>query len=348
MVLYYDSAGKLKTMIPHGEPIRQGSVLNLYFYFDLDNELVTASKALLIRYKMPNSNIFSSDSVATYNGEPTFSQIVESDDVEEIGGLVNGTSYRKFTCVLGTAATQVCGNLEIAVYACDVQTADNQTTYLNPVHLGNATIYLEKTLGLFPNATLGMTRSEYEALLEALVPLVALKQLMDGGAGEFDFASVDSGILKINGVDISTLFAAKDGSATQDFKVKDLVYYKNNTPQSLTTKLESIQNLLDSLVNSDLNSWIASVNTFKNEFETFMTETSADNVINTLSEIRTEILTTNSELTTFKNTLSGIFTHANFSKIAVADNGKINVANLKSAIETVVDDMFADISEVEY
>lgn len=348
MVLYYDSTGKLKTMIPHGEPIRQGSLLNLYFYFDLDNELVTASKALLIRYKLPNSNIFSSNSVATYNGSVPFSQIVESDDVEEIGGLVNGTSYRKFTCALGTAATQVCGNLEVAVYACDTQTVNSQTTYLNPVHLGNATIYLERTLGLFPNATLGMTRTEYEALLEALVPLVALRQLINGGEGEFSFASVDSGALKIGGVDISTLFAAKAGSATQDFKVKDLTYYKNNTPQSLISKLDGIQDLLDSLVNSDLNSWIASMNALKAQFESFMTETSADNIINTLSEIRDQILATSSDLTDFKNTLSNIFTHTNFSKIAVADNGKINVANLKSAIETVVDDMFADISEVEY
>lgn len=384
MILYFDSKGKLVQMLLHvgtsenATPPRQCGPLPIYLYFDTTNTSVGSDKVIHMRYKTPGKSTFSEDCPMTYIGTPNF----ESYEHEEIGELVDGRPYKVYSYVFASdsPAVKTAGvvNLSFKVYT-RTGTASNYS-YTNPVMLSNANVFVEETLGLAPDASIGMTPSEYNSLMAALNPVLALKQVIDSGEGEFTFAKIISNLIYKNGVeisnlfaakggdatvdflvkiltaitvqaatiklnnqDITTLFAAKAGSDTQDFSVKDLKYHdSNNVEYSLISKMTTIEALLDSLVNSDLNTWIAAMNQLKDNFEEFMTGSSSDNIINTLTELRTELATKASK-TYVDGQDSGLSGEID-TKIAAF----LNSSDFENKVKAIIDEMFADISEVEY
>lgn len=384
MILYFNSSGKLVQMLPHvgtaadATAPRQGGPLPIYLYFDTTNPLVGSSKVIYMRYRIPGQSAFSSDCVMTYVGQTAFS----SYENEEVGELVNGTNYivYSYTFASNSTAVSLPGVLNLAFKIYTQQGSSPNYTYVNPIMLSNAKIFLEETLGLAPDASIGMTPSEYNTLMTALNPVLTLKQVIDSGEGEFTFAKIISGLIYKNGVeisnlfaakggdatvdflakiltaitvqaatiklnnqDITTLFAAKAGSDTQDFSVKDLKYHdSNNVEYSLISKMTTIEALLDSLVNSDLNTWIAAMNQLKDNFEEFMTGSSSDNIINTLTELRAELATkaSKSYVDTQDSALS--------SEIDGDISTFLNSTSFKNKVMSIIDEVFADVSEVEY
>lgn len=384
MILYFDSKGKLVQMLLHvgtsenATPPRQCGPLPIYLYFDTTNSLVGSGKVIYMRYKTPGKSTFSEDCPMNYIGTQNF----ESYEHEEIGELVDGNSYKVYSYEFASdsPAVKTAGvvNLSFKVFT-RTGTSPNYN-YTNPVMLSNANIFVEETLGLAPDASIGMTPSEYNSLMAALNPVLALKQVIDSGEGEFTFAKIISGLIYKNGVeisnlfaakggdstvdflakiltaitvqattiklgnqDITSLFAAKAGSDTQDFSVKDLKYHdSNNVEYSLISKMTTIEALLDSLVNSDLNTWIAAMNQLKDNFEEFMTGSSSDNIINTLAELRAELDTkaSKSYVDTQDSALS--------SEIDGDISTFLNSTSFKNKVMSIIDEVFADVSEVEY
>ena len=84
MYLYFNKQGVLTTVIPHGEPVRQGSTLNLYVCFDEDyfsnkeelNKFVISSSL-----NLPSSNNRSTDFIfQNYPSHPVlFEKLIDSE-----------------------------------------------------------------------------------------------------------------------------------------------------------------------------------------------------------------------------------------------------------------------------
>lgn len=385
MILYFDSSGELVQMLPHvgttanATAPRQKSALPIYLYFDTDNPLVSGSnKVIYMRYRIPGESKFDSDCVMEYEGEQEF----ESFENELIGELEDGETYKVYSYqFLGTSkAVSLPGIVNFAFTIYNQTGTGVSAVNSDPVMLSNAKILIQETLGLESDSSVGMTPSEYQNLMAALNPVIGLKQIIDAGTGEFTFAkvianqifkgnseistlfaakggdsdvdflarllvatTVQAAVLKIGNQDITNIFAYKAGTDTQDFSVKDLKYHdSNNVEYSLIQQMNSIFELLNSLSTSDVNQWITSMNTLKSQFEEFMTGASSDNIINTLSELRTELATkaTKTYVDSQDNTVSGSID----TKIATF----LNSNDFKNKVKTIVDEMFADISEVEY
>lgn len=385
MILYFDSSGELIQMLPHvgtaenATAPRQQSALTINLYFDTNNSLVSGSnKVIWLRYKIPGQSAFSSDCPMTYAGEQEF----ESFENELVGKLEDGETYKVYSYSFtgNSAAVSLPGIVNFAFTIYNQTGTSPSYTYSDPIKLSNAKILIQETLGLEADSSIGMTPSEYQNLMAALNPVIGLKQTIDAGTGEFTFSkiiasqifkgsseistlfaakggdaaidflarllvatTVQASVLKIGNQDITNMFAYKAGTDTQDFSVKDLKYHdSNNVEYSLIAKMTEISELLDSLVNSDLNSWITSMNTLKSQFEDFMSGTSSDNIINTLSELRAELATKAAKtyVDSQDNTVSGSID----TKIATF----LSSNDFKNKVKEIVDEMFADISEVEY
>lgn len=385
MILYFDSSGELIQMLPHvgtaenATAPRQQSALTINLYFDTNNSLVSGSnKVIWLRYKIPGQSAFSSDCPMTYVGEQEF----ESFENELVGKLEDGETYKVYSYSFAgnSAAVSLPGIVNFAFTIYNQTGTSPSYTYSDPIKLSNAKILIQETLGLEADSSIGMTPSEYQNLMAALNLVIGLKQTIDAGTGEFTFSkiiasqifkgsseistlfaakggdaaidflarllvatTVQASVLKIGNQDITNMFAYKAGTDTQDFSVKDLKYHdSNNVEYSLIAKMTEISELLDSLVNSDLNSWITSMNTLKSQFEDFMTGTSNDNIINTLSELRAELATKAAKtyVDSQDNTVSGSID----TKIATF----LSSNDFKNKVKEIVDEMFADISEVEY
>lgn len=385
MILYFDSSGELVQMLPHvgtaenATAPRQQSTLTINLYFDTDNPLVSGSdKVIWLRYRIPGQSAFSPDCPMDYVGEPEF----ESFQHELIGELEDGKPYKVYSYSFAgnSAAVSLPGIVNFAFTIYNRTGTSPNYTYSGPIKLSNAKILIQETLGLEADSSIGMTPSEYQNLMAALNPVIGLKQVIDAGTGEFTFAkiianqifkgsseistlfaakggdaavdflarllvatTVQASVLKIGNQDITNMFAYKAGTDTQDFSVKDLKYHdSNNVEYSLIAKMAEISELLDSLVNSDLNSWITSMNTLKSQFEEFMTGSSSDNIINTLSELRAELATkaSKSYVDTQDSALS--------SEIDGDISTFLNSTSFKNKVMSIIDEVFADISEVEY
>ena len=163
MILYFDNNLKLKTIIPHGEIPRQCGDLN-NFWVLLPSDFNTDNKTIGVRFKRPGDLKYDSDILLDRQARPYIFEKI--DENENAGELEVGRSYKKFYIDSIDNdyfwITEKAGNLQAQF-----------TLYegVSPVSLstikqfGNATIYLEETLGLQPDRSLGMTRSEYESLL---------------------------------------------------------------------------------------------------------------------------------------------------------------------------------------
>ncbi len=165
MLLYFDNTRTLKTIIPHGEPCRQGDTLTLEVLFDkevfmVNNVDVFDQCTIGFRYLRPGEDKFSAlIPFEERYAEKVFNRI---DEKEFIGALEDGEEYT--TVGIGPSSANIQritdknGELKITILV----------YYGSKVLVTSQTVInVEDTLGLKPNEGLGMTQSQYNALMEA-------------------------------------------------------------------------------------------------------------------------------------------------------------------------------------
>ncbi len=177
MILYYDSEGKLATVLPHGSIPRQGGslIVDVYFDKDLIADEFWEKTLLSVRYKTVDSKMFSSDNIMNRLGPKVFTKLTAGENVNK---LVPGEEYQVFridmTYLDSGKVLNKYGDLKLAFLLRAVEDevdGDGNTVQVdifNPISLGQASIYIEETLGFEADSSLGMTFSEYQALMRYL------------------------------------------------------------------------------------------------------------------------------------------------------------------------------------
>jgi len=318
MILYYDNTGKLKTIIPHGDIPRQGDtnvVLDIYFDKTFYNtNYLNSNKSLYLRYKFEDDLSFGEDNIVSpISG--TYRTFTEIDETERVGSLVNGTEYA--VCSVTIPSISKAGKMSLVFNWKQVQ----NTTVLSETYLGKAEIYVEETLGLAPDVGLGMTRSEYVSLMNSLQTIVTTFNSLIGGA--LNIISLGNS----NGDEIDL----NDNLDANNHYITNVNVNAPTSDNNPTTKkyvddiISSLQSAINTLIGTDIATFATEFEQLKTSFNTFMNSSSADDVINTLSEIQ-------NSLTNINNRLGNMYTKA----------------QTDAKIVEIVDNMFADISEVEF
>ncbi|WP_281512130.1 hypothetical protein [Mammaliicoccus vitulinus] len=146
MYLYFNKEGILTTIIPHGEPIRQGSYLNIYVCLDEDffeDEYSRNNSTINIDLILPNGKMGTTKMVPINNPiEPE--QFTKTKDSEITYDLVPNrlywTYHFRWTPEQSTIyAGKLIANISILKY---VNSINEDIQYF-----GNADLYVEKTFG---------------------------------------------------------------------------------------------------------------------------------------------------------------------------------------------------------
>lgn len=153
MYVYFNNEGVLKTTIPHGEPVRQGSNLNLYIclepdFFTSKNENIedwTVNVDLIL----PNEKIGTTKLLTTkVNNIPETIIFQKTNDSEVTYDLKNGKDYLcyEFSFTPETS-TVYAGTLIAAISLIKIDMVDGVVISKDTKYFGNANIFVEKTFG---------------------------------------------------------------------------------------------------------------------------------------------------------------------------------------------------------
>nr|DAO54097.1 MAG TPA: hypothetical protein [Caudoviricetes sp.] len=153
MYVYFNNEGVLKTTIPHGEPVRQGSNLNLYIclepdFFTSKNENIedwTVNVDLIL----PNERIGTTKLLTTkVNNIPETIIFQKTNDSEVTYNLKNGKDYLcyEFSFTPETS-TVYAGTLIAAISLIKIDMVDGVVISKDTKYFGNAIIFVEKTFG---------------------------------------------------------------------------------------------------------------------------------------------------------------------------------------------------------
>ena len=153
MYVYFNNEGVLKTTIPHGEPVRQGSNLNLYICLETDfftskNENIedwTVNVDLIL----PNEKIGTTKLLTTkVNNIPETIIFQKTNDSEVTYDLKNGKDYLcyEFSFTPETS-TVYAGTLIAAISLIKIDMVDGVVISKDTKYFGNANIFVEKTFG---------------------------------------------------------------------------------------------------------------------------------------------------------------------------------------------------------
>lgn len=181
MYLYFNKQGVLTTVIPHGEPVRQGSTLNLYVCFDEDyfsskeelNKFVISSNLIL-----PSSSNRSTDFIfQNYPSHPVlFEKLIDSEITYD---LIPGKYYWIFHQELAPELSTVNSgkltiNVKIEKPIID-ESLENSPVIETVKYLGKADVYIEKTYG---NSAIvsNISENHYNNLVNQFKELLATVQ----------------------------------------------------------------------------------------------------------------------------------------------------------------------------
>ena len=155
MYLYFNKHGTLTTIIPHGEPVRQGSYLNIYVL--LDDDFFSNINGNINNYNVtveivfPDNPSISTNKISSVGG-PNLLPFSKTDDSEMTYDLVQGVRYWtyhfRFT---PSQATMNAGKINACVSIQKINILDygdvESTIEEDLLYFGKADIYVEKTFG---------------------------------------------------------------------------------------------------------------------------------------------------------------------------------------------------------
>lgn len=157
MYLYFDKTGKISTVIPHGEPARQGSPLKLFICFDYDffesKGLQRENIGVYVKITKPGQkNPGVAISPIT---EPTLEKFDKNIFSEVTYNLIPGKRYwtYKFS-IMAQESTEYAGKIKVATFLLDkAQTVNdlNESGQLVP----DKNIYYQATTDIFVEKTFG-------------------------------------------------------------------------------------------------------------------------------------------------------------------------------------------------
>ena len=153
MYLYFNKQGVLTTVIPHGEPVRQGSYLNISVCLDLDtfSREDSAKYGCRVELSFPNEKL-GTHSIDLDGAEQE--EFVKTDDSEITYDLVPGQDYWvykfRFTPEQSTFnAGKVTANVSFGRYNLE----QNPSEIEDVQYAGSAEIFIEKTFGFSKRVT---------------------------------------------------------------------------------------------------------------------------------------------------------------------------------------------------
>lgn len=153
MYVYFNNEGVLKTIIPHGEPVRQGSNLNLYVCLETDfftskNENID-DWTVNVELTFPNEKTGTTKLLTTKaDNIPETIVFQKTNDSEVTFDLKNNEYYLcyqfSFTPELSTIYA---GTLIASISLIKTNTVDGVIVAQDTKYFGNANIFVEKTFG---------------------------------------------------------------------------------------------------------------------------------------------------------------------------------------------------------
>ena len=142
MYLYFDKSGKISTVIPHGDPARQGSLLRLYVCFDYDfftdKGLNRENIEVNVKLKMPGQDMGVANSPII---EPTLTRFEKNIFSEVTYNLIPGKRYWIYKFEIDSKdSTNYPGKLAIS-------TSLLEKTSSSELYEASTEIFVEKTFG---------------------------------------------------------------------------------------------------------------------------------------------------------------------------------------------------------
>lgn len=141
MYLYFNKQGKLTTAIPHGEPVRQGNMLNLYVCLDKDffssKNYNPEDWIMQVETKLADGEPGQLLIASAENG-PTLFKFNKLIDSEVVYDLIPGKIYYRYEFKIDYEySTKVAGVMETQISICSLDQAIN--------YFGVAEIFVERT-----------------------------------------------------------------------------------------------------------------------------------------------------------------------------------------------------------
>lgn len=167
MYLYFNKEGILTTSIPHGEPVRQGSFLNIYICLDsnfFENDEDRKQHSINVELTLPNGIIGTTKCVP--EKEPSIEYFKKTNDSEVTYDLIDGMPYWtyhfRFTPETSTNYPGLTkANISI------IKTFEDEygeVMQVDKVQFGETQIFIEKTFG-FGKKIVDNSTLHYENLI---------------------------------------------------------------------------------------------------------------------------------------------------------------------------------------
>lgn len=167
MYLYFNKEGILTTSIPHGEPVRQGSFLNIYVCLDVDffeDDIDRKKHALNIELTLPTGVIGTTNCVPEI--EPSIQTFRKTSDSEVTYDLIDGAPYWTYYFRFSPeTSTNYHGVLKANISIKSTYEDEyGDVLEIDRVQFGETQIFVEKTFG-FGKKAVDNSTLHYENLI---------------------------------------------------------------------------------------------------------------------------------------------------------------------------------------
>lgn len=169
MYVYFNKEGKLTTIIPHGEIVRQGTWFTLKVLLDEDVDISTSN--MWVRFKRNKSAVgdinFQGSFAMVKKGVETFEKV---DKKEQTFDLVEGKKYKVFEYKVtsDTGLTQIDGDVEL-VFQLIIASKELENATTEDIKMqGLVHIWVEPTYGSHPERGIDISVSQYDAIIQTI------------------------------------------------------------------------------------------------------------------------------------------------------------------------------------
>lgn len=244
MYLYFDKSGKISTVIPHGEPARQGSPLKLYVCFDYDfftsKGLNKENIDVYIQLAKPGQAAGTPISPIT---EPNLSFFEKTFFSEVTYNLIPGKRYHTYYFnVLANESTIIPGKLKTSLFLADKATTlnENGKEDKNIYYQASTEIFVEKTFGVVQTATIEQINEEniINNLIEPyglrITNLEGTRKFFRGPILPIDKHDPDDIFLITSGENKGNIYKA---ISTEDSLTWELIVYGKDWIDALETRI---------------------------------------------------------------------------------------------------------------